>query len=141
MKTVNLVIILAMMIAASGLLNAQVVQSGTFKAGSNAPGYTLDQGTGDRSITIAVTFDKPFPQKPEVLLSTGSIDASKDGNIRYDVTATDISPRGFTIIARTWSDSKVYMIGGSWIAVSSEGGQPPPPKAEKPQKAPKKGKK
>lgn len=97
---------------------AQEVESGSFSANSNTPNYTLHQQSGERTVSIEVTFEKGFEVKPDVILSVSLLDAEKSTNIRYNVTAKAISRDGFVITIRTWSDSKIYSIGGSWLAVS-----------------------
>lgn len=97
---------------------AQEVQSGTFSANSTNQGYTLDKNSGDRTYSIEVNFPQGFNVKPEIILSVSNIDADKDVNLRYDVVAKAISRDGFVITIKTWSDSKIHGIGGSWLAVA-----------------------
>ncbi len=96
---------------------AQVaVQSGKFSANADTPGYTLDKNTGDRSVSIDVTFLVPFETKPDIVLSVVAIDADKAENMRYSVDAKSISRDGFTIKINTWGASRIYAITGNWIA-------------------------
>lgn len=100
---------------------AQQVQVGTFSADkASIKGYNLDAGSGERTVTIEVNFDKPFDVKPTVLLSVNAIDADKDANMRFEVKATGISRDGFTITIRTWADSKIYYLSGVWMATTSK---------------------
>jgi hypothetical protein len=97
---------------------AQEVQSGTFSATSATPGYTLHKDSGDRTLTIEVTFDKPFQVKPDIVISVSLLDVASNSNIRYNVAAKAVSRDGFAISIMTWADSKILGIGGSWLAVS-----------------------
>jgi hypothetical protein len=49
------------------------------------------------------------------------LDATTQTNIRYNVSPISISRDGFTIKVATWSDSKLYGIGGYWIAHAKMG--------------------
>lgn len=97
-------------------VSAQSVQSGTWSITPATSGYTLDKGTGERTMTIDIDFNKPFDTKPNVVLSVTQIDADKDFNQRFNIEAMSISRDGFTIKIRTWADSKVYSISGFWVA-------------------------
>jgi hypothetical protein len=97
---------------------AQEVQSGVFSANSTSAGYSLNKESGDRTYSIEVNFAKGFDVKPSIILSVSLLEADKDTNVRYDVVAKSISRDGFMITIKTWSDTKIYTIGGSWLAVS-----------------------
>jgi hypothetical protein len=115
MKTVfSLLIIFGLFTA----LSAQQVESGKFSANSSMSGYTLHENEGERSYTMEVTFAQPFDKKPEVIVAVSLVDGSKETNLRYQVEANAVSRDGFLIKMRTWSDSKIYGLAGSWIAVS-----------------------
>jgi len=92
------------------------VESGKWNVSTSKTGYTLDENAGDRSMTIDVNFVYPFDEKPDIILGVTVLDATTQTNIRYKVTPMAISRDGFTIKIATWSDSKVYGIGGYWIA-------------------------
>jgi len=92
------------------------VESDKWRVMSSDYGYTLDENEGDRSMTIDVSFDVPFDEKPDVILGVTLIDATTQTNVRYSVSPMSISRDGFTIKIGTWSDSKIYGIGGYWIA-------------------------
>lgn len=82
----------------------------------NPPGWSLDDGKGERSFDHPVVFDPPLPRKPSVAVWLSKIDASKSAQIRLAVEARDISETGFTLVYRTWGDSHVYGSGCQWIA-------------------------
>jgi hypothetical protein len=138
MKLTHMIIALAAIVMLAGVINAQAIQSGTFKASEATPNYTLAAGSGDRMMGIDVKFDKPFASKPQVVLGVTAMDGAKEANIRYEVTTDAVTRDGFTIQLKTWGDTKIFMLSGSWLAV--ETGKAPPPAGEPPRKV-KKGKK
>ena len=117
MKTLVLTSLFVLSVIFTGTILAQTqIQSGKFSANKSVEGYTLDQNVGDRSMTIDVTFVKPFDKKPSITLSVIMIDAETKSNIRYNVEASSISRDGFTIKISTWSDTKILGIAGNWMA-------------------------
>lgn len=94
------------------------MESGSFVANTNTKGYTLDKNTGERTVLVEVNFSKPFNIKPQVLLSITNCDLDTQTNVRYSVEATSISRDGFVVKITTWSNTKIYSIGGTWLAHS-----------------------
>ncbi len=94
---------------------AQSVQSGTWYAGVGE-GFTLDKGTGERIVTISVEFPQSFEKRPTVTVGVNRLDTDKGTNTRFNVQATSVSRDGFTLKITTWGDTKIYGIGGFWIA-------------------------
>ena len=92
------------------------VESGKWGVSTSKTGYTLDGNEGDRSMTIDVSFDVPFDEKPDIILGVTMMDATTQTNTRYNVSPMSVSRDGFTIKVATWSNSKIYGIGGYWIA-------------------------
>ncbi len=101
-------------------LFAQQVQTGTYRFDRFLKDYTLDKNDGDRTVQLEVTFEKPFEVKPEVLVSVNFIDADKATNLRYEVKTLSVSRDGFLVQVRTWSETKIFAIGGGWMAVSGK---------------------
>lgn len=92
------------------------MQSGTFTFDKSTPEYTLDQNKGDRVAQIEIAFPKPFDVKPEIVIAVSTVDASKETNLRFSFKTIGVSRDGFTLQVKTWEDSKIHAIGGSWIA-------------------------
>ncbi len=90
--------------------------TGKYAANTNNSGFTLDKNTGPRTFSLEVNFLNPFESRPEVIVTVSSLDADKATNVRYNVEATAVSRDGFTIKITTWDDSKVFGVGGNWIA-------------------------
>lgn len=117
MKKVFFISSLLLVFGLTTLSFAQVqVESGNWRVITSDYSYTLDENTGDRSMTMDVSFAVPFDEKPDIILGVTMFDATTQANVRYNVTPMSISRDGFTIKIGTWADSKIYGIGGYWIA-------------------------
>lgn len=117
MKKLLTVVVLFVLFGMFAAADAQqMIQSGKFSANGETPGYTLDKNTGDRSLTIEVTFLTPFETKPEIVLSIIGFDSDKTENLRYSIEAKSVSRDGFTIKINTWGASKIYGLTGNWLA-------------------------
>ena len=115
MRKLTLVLI-AVIFSATAAFAQIEIQSGKFTANQSSQGWSLDKNSGDRSFLLVVPFPKPFQTTPKVVLSINMIDADGAFNMRYDVQAIAVSRDNITIKIATWADSKIYGIGGSWIA-------------------------
>lgn len=120
MKHLSVVALCCILFCAWGsVAHSQEIQVGTFNYTPANEGYALNDGSGERTVSVEVTFPKPFDVKPDVILNLNSIDANKDQNIRVSMKAVSISRDGFTVQVKTWADSKINSVGGTWIAISS----------------------
>ena len=117
MKKLLLISILSLFAFSFSVL-AQQIDSGTFSANSTTPNYTLDKNSGDRTITIEINYHTAFDKKPEVILSVNQLDASTNSNVRYEVKTISVSRDNFIIQIKTWSESKIFGISGTWLAIS-----------------------
>jgi hypothetical protein len=120
MRTTLVVCAATLLLAFAGTATAQVMQTGKFSVDRTVANYSLDQGNGDRTVTVEVNFEKPFTEKPVVALSVTTIDASKDANTRFEVKTLTVSRDGFVIQVRTWADTKIHALGGSWVAYAAK---------------------
>jgi hypothetical protein len=121
MKKIFFISSILLVFALTTLSFAQAqVQSGKWSVNTSTKGYTLSENTGDRSMTIDVSFDSPFEVKPDIIIGVTMLDANTKTNIRYNVSPTSLSRDGFTIKVATWSESKISGIGGYWIAHAPE---------------------
>lgn len=115
MRKLSVLAVVLFFVAFSALLSAQT-QSGQWSTKAGDTAYNLDANTGDRAMTIEVTFKNPYEVKPKVMLSVTQIDADKGFNNRYNVEVLSVSRDAFTVRIRTWADSKIYSISGYWLA-------------------------
>ncbi len=119
-KLISVPLLIAVMGFAFSVFAQAQVQSGTWGADVNSVDYTLADNTGDRSITVSVEFPEPFEVKPNVIVSVSHLDATKDFNMRYDVSVLSVSRDAMTIKVRTWADTIIYGISGYWLAYAPE---------------------
>ncbi|MCZ7601751.1 MAG: H-type lectin domain-containing protein [Melioribacteraceae bacterium] len=97
-------------------LFAQQIESGVFDVNSNTKGYSLDKNSGDRIFTLEVRFNKPFETIPDVVVGLNKMEFDKNTNARVDVQASAVSRDGFVLRIKTWGDTRVLVLGGSWVA-------------------------
>lgn len=74
-------------------------------------------GDGPREIRRHMLFDEAFVAPPSVTVSLTMWDMSNAANGRADVTAEDVTAEGFSIVFRTWGDSKVARVRVGWLAI------------------------
>lgn len=118
MKSLILIIFFGLTLS----INAQnFVQTGEFSVEkTKVSNYMLDSGSDqERLMQLNVLFPKPFNNKPEVMLSVTKYDGEKGINTRYSVKVLSVNKTGFSIEIKTWGGSKIYMIGGMWMAIGS----------------------
>ncbi len=115
MKKLLLYLTVLFSIAFTSIITAQT-QSGVWNSKIGDPSYNLDSGIGERSNTIEIKFPKSYDVKPEVFVSVSELDADKNFNCRYDVEALSVSKEGFKIKIKIWADTKIFSIGGYWLA-------------------------
>ena len=65
---------------------------------------------------MEVRFNTPFETIPDVVVGLNKMEFDKNMNARVDVQATAVSRDGFVLRIKTWSDSRVLVLGGGWIA-------------------------
>ncbi len=99
----------------------QEIQTGTIDVNGATPGVSaLQKGSGERSVTIDVVYQKPYDVKPDVIVSLSELDIPKDSPLRLSAKAISISRDGFTIVVKTWEDSRLNSCSVNWIAISQK---------------------
>lgn len=76
-------------------------------------------GNGTRKKEVPVTFSRPFRAPPSVHVSLSMMDMDQKTNLRADISARDVSEKGFTILFQTWEDSRVARVRADWIAIGA----------------------
>ena len=117
MKTILNSLVLFFVVLSLRAYAQTVIENGKFEVNTSTQGYTLDKGQDERIVTIEIKFTKTFSTKPDIILNINKVDASKDANLRYDVEPSFVSTDGFFLKIRTWADSKIYALSGSWTAI------------------------
>ncbi len=102
-------------VAPLNLLSSIVVLDGSIETWP-----MLDPSLGDRrEFRQPVLFERSFSHPPVVQVGLVGIDASKEDNLRLRLRAEDITPGGFTLLAETWLNTKLWSVEVSWLAIGS----------------------
>ena len=112
-----LVLIAAIMVPSA---YGDMIQTGTaYSDYKNANWYLDETWDGERIFLQHVDFQQPFTegQPPIVLVMLNAIDSDKDLNVRIAVSSESVTNYGFNIRYKTWSDTKLYGLGVTWIAL------------------------
>ncbi|MCK4713522.1 MAG: H-type lectin domain-containing protein [Marinosulfonomonas sp.] len=73
-------------------------------------------GEGAREFRKEVVFDEPFAQPPIVQVGISMWDFDQKTNQRADISAEKVTAEGFSLVFRTWGDTRVARIRADWIA-------------------------
>ncbi|MDO5606568.1 MAG: H-type lectin domain-containing protein [Paracoccus sp. (in: a-proteobacteria)] len=76
-------------------------------------------GSGRREYRRDLRFGRPFRALPAVHVGLGMWDISNAANLRADICAEDITREGFTLVFRTWGDTRVARIRADWLAIGA----------------------
>ena len=74
-------------------------------------------GDGMRKLRKNVKFDDAFATAPSVQVSLSMWDLDQKTSPRADVSATDVTETGFTILFQTWGDTRVARVRADWLAI------------------------
>lgn len=77
-------------------------------------------GEGDRSARVQILFPNPFREAPAIHASIKMIDAAHWANQRYDLVVEAVDGFGFTLVFKTWGDSKIARASAAWTAFGEE---------------------
>lgn len=73
--------------------------------------------TGPRAAHTRITFTQPFKTIPAVHVSLSMWDMHQTTNARADISAEEVSVDGFTVVFKTWGDTKVARARAAWLAI------------------------
>lgn len=73
-------------------------------------------GDGPREVRRVVQFATPYRDLPRVMAFVQMWDISNTANARVDVQVDDITVEGFTLIFRTWLDTRVARVRIGWMS-------------------------
>ncbi|MCR9115235.1 MAG: H-type lectin domain-containing protein [Rhodobacteraceae bacterium] len=76
-------------------------------------------GQGSRERRRLVQFREPFKDTPAVHVSLSMWDMDSAANVRADVGAENITPKGFDVVFRTWGDTRVARARIRWMAIGA----------------------
>lgn len=76
-------------------------------------------GKGAREVRKYVRFSSNYVAPPAVSVGITMWDMDQKTNQRADISADDISERGFFLVFRTWSDTRVARIRADWMSIGA----------------------
>jgi len=74
-------------------------------------------GEGPRERRKPVQFSRAYTSPPAVHVGLSMWDMDSAVNVRADVTAEDVTEEGFSLVFRTWGDTKVARVRIRWMAI------------------------
>lgn len=74
-------------------------------------------GHGPRAARERIDFDDAFLSPPLVQVTISMWDIDQQSNQRADISAEDISATGFTLVFKTWGDTRVARVRADWLAI------------------------
>jgi len=80
-------------------------------------GGVMWTGEGPRKLKTPVKFSETYRSVPSVHVSLTMWDLDQKTNTRADISATDISSTGFTILFQTWGDTRIARVRADWLAI------------------------
>ncbi|GAB1364833.1 H-type lectin domain-containing protein [Rhodobacter sp.] len=84
-----------------------------------ADGGMMWTGNGNRECRFLVGFKPPFSAVPAVTVGISMWDMDHKTNSRADITAENITEKGFHIVFRTWGDTRVARVRADWMAIGA----------------------
>jgi len=77
----------------------------------------LWDGSGEREVRREVAFPRAFLNPPMVFVSMSLLDAAREQNLRYALSAEEVTEHGFILRLRTWNDTRIARAGVEWMAL------------------------
>ncbi|WP_373355849.1 H-type lectin domain-containing protein [Pseudoroseicyclus sp. CXY001] len=78
-------------------------------------------GQGPREVRHAVTFSRPFLAPPAVTCAISLWDFDAGHNLRADIRPANVTEAGFTIVFKTWGDTRIARVHATWQAIGAVG--------------------
>ncbi|PYG26847.1 H-type lectin domain-containing protein [Pelagimonas varians] len=82
-----------------------------------ASGGDMWTGHGARERRKKVIFSEPFRSTPTVQVALSLWDVDQGANVRADIGTDKVTEKGFEMVFRTWSDTRVARVRLSWTAI------------------------
>lgn len=80
-------------------------------------------GKGPREVRRHIAFKAPFHSRPAVQVGMTMLDLDQQTNPRLDLTAENITRKGFDVVFKTWSDTRVARVRADWMAIGEAPGE------------------
>ena len=74
-------------------------------------------GEGDREVRHQIAFATGFREPPAVMTGISLWDADHQTNLRADLTAENVTTKGFDLVFRTWGDTRIARLRADWTAI------------------------
>jgi hypothetical protein len=74
-------------------------------------------GSGPREVRQQETFNEAFAEPPVVKVGISMWDIDHKTNSRVDISAENVTAKGFEIVFRTWADTRIARIRAEWLAI------------------------
>ena len=74
-------------------------------------------GHGPREVRKEITFGGKFKGAPSVQANISMWDMDRRTNMRGDLTAVDVTTTGFTLVFKTWDDTRIARLRADWMAI------------------------
>ncbi|MDZ4094718.1 MAG: H-type lectin domain-containing protein [Paracoccaceae bacterium] len=82
-----------------------------------ADGGVMWTGQGPRESRHVVKFKEPFTEVPAVMVGILMWDLDQKTNSRADISADNVTVKGFHLVFKTWGDTRVARIRADWTAI------------------------
>lgn len=74
-------------------------------------------GSGAREVRHMEAFREAFAEPPVVSIGISMWDIDHNTNSRVDISAENVTAKGFEIVFRTWADTRIARIRADWMAI------------------------
>lgn len=94
--------------------------AGSEVLGFRTEGWQLDAEPpheGDRFHRTWVPFSRPFRGVPLVHLGIAGFDIDNRDAARITASVADVGSEGFTIVLRTWFNTRIWRVDVNWLAI------------------------
>lgn len=95
-----------------GVDQGSVVLFSDFKDGG-----VMWTGEGPREMRRAVSFSQSYLTAPAVQVALSMWDLDQATNARVDLATEGVTETGFTLVFRTWGDTRIARARADWMAI------------------------
>ena len=74
-------------------------------------------GNGPRAMRKKIRFTQDYLSEPIMHVSMSMWDMDQKTNQRADIQAEDVTAKGFSIVFRTWGDTRVARVRADWMSI------------------------
>ena len=82
-------------------------------------GGAMWTGSGPRAVRRRIDFGDAFRDPPVVHVALTMWDMDRAANARCDLAAEAVETAGFTVVFRTWGDSRIARVRVDWMALGA----------------------